>query len=428
MPFSHRLAVLLACSAAPIAAQVPRDPPRAQPDSAAIADSIRLVRELEAMQQDTTTAARSSGVGPTNPRLLPDISAVGDFVGDFSPRRSTQADPERRFGLREVEVAIQAVVDPFFKGDVFLGISPDEGIAIEQMFLTTTALPHQLEARLGRFLLPVGKINVTHEHDLHTFEYPWVVKDYLGDEGLKGDGLSLLRVIAPFGWYQEIQLSVLNRFGEHPEGLETGAPINAKLSGLAYAARLRNYWDLGEATNLELSGSAITGLREQPLDRTLDDGVNAVAARQTLYGLDATFRWRPLQQGLYKSFIGQFELFHQVNQADPILPEDGGASVGYLGPRHEATGLYGFARWQLSQRTFISGRYDRVGSAQQPGTDDLQAASGYLEFFPSEFSKFILGYERVMNGGLAAGFDRDAIDRVLFQASFALGPHKPHPF
>jgi hypothetical protein len=68
---------------------------------------------------------------PTNARLLPDISLVGDLIGDFSPEGSTQEDG-RRLSVREVELAFQAAVDPYFRGDVFLGVSDLEGIAIEQ--------------------------------------------------------------------------------------------------------------------------------------------------------------------------------------------------------------------------------------------------------------------------------------------------------
>ena len=408
--------------ATPLAAQVTGGPPAAR-DSAAVADSLRLAQELGALLGDTTAPAATSR-GPTNPRLLPDISVVGDMVGDFSPSGSTQEDAGRRFGVREVEVAIQAAVDPYFRGDIYLGFSDEEGVGIEQMYLTATALPHQLEARVGRFLMPVGKVNLTHIHDLHTVELPWMAKEFLGEEGLKGDGLQLLRVFAPFGWYQELIVTATNRFGEAPEDLVTAQPVNQRLSGLGYSARLRNYWDLGEATNLEISASALTGRREQPL--ASDGEVNAVAARQTLYGVDATLRWRPLQQGLYRSFIAQVEVMRQANERFPggVVVDD--VPVAYLGPMTDATGLYAFARWQFGRRSYLGGRYDRVASPT--GTAALRAASGYLEFFPSEFSKILLGYERILGGGATIGYDDDSLDRFLVQLSFALGPHKPHPF
>ena len=396
----------------------------------AVQDSIDLMKQLEGAQaapaSQPSSGSTGGATGPTNPRLLPDFSAVGDFVGDLSPRGSTQEDGAR-FGVREVELAVQAVVDPYFRGDVFLGISDLEGVAIEQAFLTTTSLP-DVEVRLGRYLMPFGKQNTTHRHDLHTIEYPYVIQRFFGPEGLKGTGVAVNKVFAPFGFYQELQLTAVDRLGERTEGLTTTEPVNRSLGGMGYSARLRNYVDLSQATNIELSFSAITGRREQPLDETyaatlpaIGIDANAALARQTVVGSDFTFRWRPLQQGLYKSFILQAEVMRQVNQKDPAIPGGGAPSVAYRGPVRDFTGAYAFARWQLAQRLFLGSRYDHVQDPEDGGRT-FTAGSGYLEWFPSEFSKLVAGYER-RDVPVTAGKDR-----ILLQASFALGPHKPHPF
>jgi hypothetical protein len=44
----------------------------------------------------------------------------------------------------------------------------------------------------------------------------------------------------------------------------------------------------------------------------------------------------------------------------------------------------------------------------------------YFQWFPSEFSKVVAGYERVSGSA--------RVNRLLLQAAFSLGPHKPHPF
>jgi hypothetical protein len=412
-------------STATATAQIPdsiRARARADSLARARADSIRLVRELEAMgRQDTTRPALPGQVRPTgstNPRLLPDFSAVGDLVGDFSPKGSTQEDGGR-FSVREIELAVQAAVDPYFRGDIFLGISDVEGIAVEQAFLTATSLPWRLEARLGRYLMPLGKQNTTHRHDLHTVEYPYVLQRFLGEEGLKGTGVYLARVLSPFGFYQELILTAVDRFGEAPEDLIAAEPSNHKLSGLGYSARFRNYWDLGEASNIELSASGMTGRREQPLAAPLGE-VNAALARQTLAGVDFTFRWRPLQQGLYKSFLFQTEFFRQFNSGNPVLPE-GTTQADYLGPTRNFSGAYVFARYQLTRRGYFGGRFDWVQDPEADG-DRLMAGTALYEYFPSEFSKLIAAFERRSLKG-AGG-----TTRLLLQASFAVGPHKPHPF
>ncbi len=400
---------------------------QAQRDSAAAADSAAIVRELQGMQAasgDTTPAAQpaaSVGGGPAQ-RLLPDISAVGDFVGDLSPKGSTQEGGER-FAVREVEIAIQAAVDPYFRGDVFLGISDLEGISIEQAYLTATSLPWNLDGRIGRFLMPFGKQNTTHRHDLHTVEYPWVIQSFFGPEGIRGTGLYAGRVFSPLGFYQELQVTAVDRLGEADDDLRTAEPINKKLGGLGYSARLRNYVDFSQSTNMELSFSALTGKVAHPLASVGEDVVNAYATRQTTLGADLTYRWRPLQQGLYRSLIVQGEVMHQMN-TDPgetvLLPE--GTTAVFEGPRRAFTGAYAFARWQLTQRTFLGTRFDWVQDPTTPDGDALTAGSGYLEFFPSEFSKLTAAYER-----LNPAFG-DGINRILLQATFALGPHKPHPF
>ena len=407
----HASFAALLCVAAPVIAQ--------QPDSARarqIRDSIALVRELEAQRADS---ARPTGPQqqPVNPRMLPDISAVGDLIGDLSPDGSTQEDGTR-FGIREVEIALQAVVDPYFRGDVFLGFSDAEGVHIEQAFMTTTAL-RGLEARVGRFLMPVGKLNTTHRHDLHTIEYPWVIQRFLGEEGLKGTGVYVSRIFAPFGFYQELLLTATDRIGEAPEDLVTTTPSNEDLADLAFSARLRNYWDLSQASNLELSISALTGKVEQPYDFgpvPPGGGPNAVLAGQQLFGGDATFRWRPLQQGLYRSFIAQGEFYQQRNARsdDPA----------FEGPNRDFMGAYGFARWQVGRRWFVAGRYDWLEDPELGG-ETSSAASGYLQWFPSEFSKLTLAYEQLMPSA-ASGVGQTS--RILLQASFAIGPHKPHPF
>ncbi|HEU4564205.1 MAG TPA: hypothetical protein VFS05_06145 [Gemmatimonadaceae bacterium] len=434
------IAIALACAAGAAGAQQPDSTRRrpapsdsaARADSAAAADSAALVREFEhaqgaqGAQGDTSRppAAAPAQGAPINPRLLPDVSAVGDLIGDLSPKGSTQEDGTR-FGVREIEVALQAAVDPYFRGDVFLGISDAEGIAVEQAYLTATALPWGLEARLGRYLMPIGKQNTTHRHDLHTIEYPYVIQRFFSPEGLKGTGVYVSKIASPFGFYQELIVTGVNRFGEAPDGLQTAEPVNKQLSGMGYSARLRNYWDLSEASNIELSFSGITGDREQPI-LGLPDEPNAVAARQSVIGTDFTYRWRPLQQGLYKSFILQAEVMRQLNERRPDLP----SAAIYEGPKRDNTGAYLFARWQLTRRLYLGGRYDYLQDPLANG-ERLDAASGYLEFFPSEFSKLMVGYERTMPsaGYRALGIEgSERLNRILLQATFALGPHKPHPF
>jgi hypothetical protein len=426
--------------------RAPRDS-AAVADSIARADSILLVRELERIAGERRTLPpEGAGAQRTASRLLPDISLLGDLSADFSPDGSTQEDGSR-LGIRELELGIQAAVDPYFRADAFLGISDLEGIAIEEAYLSTLALPHGLQVRAGRWHLPVGKQNTTHRPELHTIEYPHVIQRFLGPEGGKGTGLWVSKLFAPFGFYQELQVIAVDRFGgaahghgeeEEEDGhddelpIEPDEPVNESLSGLGYGARLRNYWDLSQATNIELSASAVTGKATQGVfcvpsaggEEVPCDGLpTGVNVRTGIVGADFTFRWRPLQQGLYRSFIFQTEWMRQLNDDTPeLFDAPAGFDLEYEGPTRSFDGIYAFARYQLSRRTYVGARYDWLEDPDLDGSR-VTAASGYLTFFPSEFSKLVAGYERVMpSGGL------EATNRFLVQATFALGPHRPHPF
>jgi hypothetical protein len=351
--------------------------------------------------------------GAQNSRLLPDISLVGDLIADLSPDGSTQEDGTR-FGVREVELALQAAVDPTFRGDVFLGFSDAEGVGIEQAFLTATSLPWHLEARLGRFLAPFGKQNTTHRHDLHTVDHSLVVQRLLGEEGLKATGVYLARSAAPLGFFQELIVTATERLGEAPEDLVTEEPTSQDLADLAYGARLRNYWDLSNSTNLEISGSVLKGLKERSLDIPTGD-VNAVPMSQTTFGADVTIRWRPPAQGLYKSFILQGEFIAQQNENPDVS----------ISPRPvflaDLSGFYVFGRYQISRRGYLGARFDAVDDLEFDG-ERTNAVSGYWQFYPSEFSKIVAKFERVSPRNF------EAFNRLVLQATFALGPHRPHPF
>ena len=422
----------LAGSIAPGGWAQQRDTTRADSSARARADSLRLVRELEALGRDTAAvpgAQRPGQAGPTNPRFIPDISAIGEFIGDFTSGGSTQ-ESGRRLDIREVELAVQAAVDPYFRADIILGLSDLEGIAIEESYLTAIRLPLGLQGRLGRFHMPIGKLNTTHRSELlGHIEYPHVIQRFLGPEAAKGTGLWLSGIFAPLGFYQEIQVTVVDGIGESEEDLVAETPSNATAAGLGYSLRLRNYLDLSESSNLEFSGSVATSRRAQPIicsgtsDGTCEPlgGPSVANARQSLVGADVTFRWRPLLQGLYRSFMLQAEFIRQLNQESPALPEIQGTLVTYAGPVRGFSGAYLFGRYQVGRRSFVGARGDWLEDPEADG-EPLRAASVFLQFFPSEFSKFVLGFERTMPRG------QQATNRLLLQSTFAVGPHRPHPF
>ena len=111
----------------------------------------------------------------------------------------------------------------------------------------------------------------------------------------------------------------------------------------------------------------------------------------------------------------------QLHERNPS-PSDIAPGYEDGGPTRDFDGAYLFARYQLSRRWFLGARADWLEDPDADG-ETLSAGSGYLQFYPSEFSKLVAGFEHLRPG---AGQDR--INRLILQATFALGPHKPHPF
>jgi hypothetical protein len=376
--------------------------------------------------------------------LNPDISAIGDFIIDLSPERPRFTDDEERFTLREVEVGIQAVVDPFFRVDFFLGVHAD-GVEVEEAYVTALSLPGSLQARLGRFRMPFGKVNLTHQPELLTVEYPRVVQEYFGSGGFAATGAAVSKVFAPLGFYQEFQFlttaGLATGADAHGGHTETDSTVPAGLAvedgerrggqQVTVTAHLRNYHDLSAAANIEVGLSATVGSVERLALPGCPGGAECPydAIRefrgQRFYGANVIYRWRPPHRALYRSFHASAEVV--VND----------------GPESTVWGGFAFAQWQLRRRSYLSGRFDAVqepgetwierhalGTARdvrlhrEPGGEWLLAGSGYLTFMPSEFSRFRLAAERLFGEAAPNGGQW----RVAVQSTFSIGPHRPHPF
>lgn len=382
------------------------------PDSAAAdslaaeaaADSLTL-EEIEAKLMGELGAVDSTAAGPAAPAmasgqatLLPDISVIPDLLTDLSPDESTIEEGDR-FQLREVELGFQGSVDPYFRYDAFVGIHPEE-IELEEGYVTTLALPADLQVKAGKFHLPFGKVNLTHRPELHTIDYPLYIQSYFGEEGLSSTGIWASWIGAPLGFFQELSLAATNGVEEH-EGEEEpeeetaeGKDLFDDLADRLWIAHFKNSIDLTSASNLELGTSWTSSATDDP-----------ERVRTTLWGLDAIYRWKPLAMGKYQSVILQAEA----------------AWRNEPGPSEERFGAFAFGQYQLTRRVYVGGRYDVVEPAEvDAGT--VHAGQAVLRYFPTEFSQLRLAYER------QAPEDEDAIDRILFQLTFALGPHRPHAF
>ena len=100
--------------------------------------------------------------------LNPDLSFIADvalsYFSDDDPLMAGGHDPkETGFTLQQLELAVGAAVDPYFRFDANIVFS-QFGVEIEEVYATTLGLPWNLQARVGQFLTRFGRINNSHPH------------------------------------------------------------------------------------------------------------------------------------------------------------------------------------------------------------------------------------------------------------------------
>ena len=351
---------------------------------------------------DTQGAPSIGGATGQAKALNPDISAIGDFIGDaghnpFSAYRSIE--------MHEAEIAVQAVVDPYARADFFISFG-EEGVNLEEGFITFTALPKNFVARVGKMRAAFGKVNTLHNHVLPWVDRPLVSYNLVGGEdGINDAGLSVQRILPAPKWL------FLEGTGQVFRGDSADVFRTMNKNDLSVVGHLRGYHDINDNTNIDLGVSYSRGHNDADPIRNLVSN---------LYGIDATLRWKPLQRSIYHSFISRSEFIWNQRQQFPAT--------------RKAFGWYTSADYQLGRRWFIGGRYD--WSDHQRNQYHDSGGSAILTYWPSEFAQIRGQYRHTSYGTFAntplsapaSNLNTIQSNELLLQVQFAIGAHGAHPF
>jgi hypothetical protein len=120
----------------------------------------------------------------------PDMAVIGDFLG-AAGRNTT--DPQPALEMHESEASFQAIVDPYARADFFISFG-EEGVELEEGFLTLNTLPGGLLAKVGKMRAAFGKVNALHNHVLPWADRPLVTRNLVGGEDGIDDAGFLCRV------------------------------------------------------------------------------------------------------------------------------------------------------------------------------------------------------------------------------------------
>src|SRR5581483_10373642 len=239
----------------------------------------------------------------------------------------------------ESEVGLQAIIDPYARGDIFFTFG-EEGVGLEEGYITFTSLPGGFVAKVGKIRSSFGVVNTLHNHNLPWIDRPLVTDSLVGGEdGISDAGLSINRILpAPRGIYLDATAQIFR--GDSGDVFTSSQRNNVSTVG-----RLRAYHDLSDSTNLDVGFSYARGHNDL-----------GSAYRTELFGTDITLRWKPLKRAIYHSFLTRTELIwsrrEQINNIQRPF------------------GLYTSAEYRVNRRWTVGGRYDRSGRSREASLTD----------------------------------------------------------
>ena len=344
-----------------------------------------------------SSALQSYGGATSNAKLLnPDISMIGDFIGTAGHNLVVHSNS---LELHESELGVQAIIDPYARGDFFVSFG-EKDVTVEEGYITFTSLPKGFVARVGKMRAAFGKVNTIHNHALDYIDRPLATVNLLGGEdGIDDAGISVTRIFAgPKDLFLEGTAQLFRG--------DSGNPITpvfraSDKKDVSVVGHFRGYKDLSESTNLDIGFSYARGHND-----------NGAAFLTNLYGVDTTLRWKPLRRAVYNSLMWRNEFFWSNRDQPPttITPET-----------VHAFGLYSSLNYRVNRRWTVGGRFDRSDRATNSALTDT-GFSSIVTYWPSEFSQIRGQYRFVRYAeGLTA-------NEFLMQVLFVLGAHGAHPF
>jgi hypothetical protein len=439
-----KLALFLLAAALPAAAQ-----------QAGAGTQDDLQKELEkAIRADSTATPAQGDKAPSAPpeatsgssgsapqtllrgaqSLNPDLSVIVDSVFGYerrAPQFLSGDDPNLGaqgtshalgFMVQEVELAFSAIVDPYFKGEVYLTIPNLSGLEVEEAFATTTSLPWNLQVKAGSFRSAFGRQNGQHLHVQDFTRRPLINAAFLGTDGMRGPGAQV-SWLAPLPFFLTLAGEAFSLRSD-PADESKVQPLPVPSFGAdastrpTLAVEAKAFFPLSEAWSLT-SGLSFASGRSPGL--LLVDGTPAGARRDSqLYGVDVYLKWKPANVSLgYESLAFQAEaILRRLEAGDGIVGEwDGGGYAQIVA--------------QFARRWFLGLRGDIVGVPSSSVLARTGRVGASLTFQASEFARVraYLDAERASGtSGLLPRAQPQWAPAAFLQLEYSMGAHGAHPY
>jgi len=346
-------------------------------------------------------------------------------VGDHDPQ-------QRGFNARNIELAFDGAVDPYFEGfaNIVFKLDNDNetSVEVEEAFMQTTSLPFNLQLKGGQFFAAFGRLNPTHPHTWDFADTPLVNGLFLGPDGLRGLGAQVSWTL-PLPWYSQLIFASQN--GRGSTGFSFRNPgdngmffdritTDREARGLqdfVWIPRFENSFNLSDTQTVLVGASGAFGSNETGAD-----------SRTQIYGADLLYKWKsaraeagfPFVKWQTEFMYRRFEAGHGADDSFPVAET------------FHDWGLYSQVLWGFKKGWVAGIRGDYVHMQDSTFTDDFNRQSrsrisANLTWYPTEFSKIRLQYNHDF---LEENFflSEREVDSLFLQFEFILGSHGAHKF
>jgi len=359
-------------------------------------------------------------------------------ITGFVPSGGEVGPPKRSFGLGETELTISGNIDPYFRGQMTVALTPEDEAEIEEAYFQTLALGRGLSLKGGRFLSSIGYLNDIHQHAWDFQDAPLPYKAFLGG-ALKQDGVQL-KWVAPTPVFFELgaEFSSGDQFpgSDRNKNGVGGSSIFGHIGG-----------DIGPSYAWR---TGLSNLKFSPLDRSYEDvdsmgGAvsNSFTGTAKLWIVDGVLKWAPNGNASHTNFKLQGEYFRSKQDGVSTYDDSAGSAVfGALSDSFstDQSGWYAQGVWQFIPRWRVGYRYDTlrygtvnngiVNNALGPTAADFPVLASHnptrntlmFDWNPSEFSRLRLQF--ASDKSRLGATD----NQVFLQYIYSLGAHGAHKF
>jgi len=381
---------------------------------AQLQSTVRSQTEVIQKQSIRINALEQGGVQPketAQPAGAPKMTGLSGFNPEIGvtgtvqtklTQNSSDTEGNDTIALKELELNFAQVVDPYSRLDAIISFNDaieNQNVSIEEAYYTRWGLPFGFTGQIGKFRSKIGKENLMHLHQLDTTDYPLVIKDFFGEEGLASSGARLQNTI-PNPWDIPFEIT-----GEVLRG-NNGPSFSGISRRPIFNTHVKTYFDLGKDANVELGWTTLFGDENPPINGvTPAQGQDRYGVK--VFGGDMTFNWF-LPEG--RKLKWQNEIYFQ-NRTHLVHVNS------------DPWGFYSLLDFKFSPKYSAGIRFDCVEPLDVVGQHTRTTGiSPYLTFWQSEFADFKLQYSHLEPANASQKTD----NLIMLQADFLIGAHK-HP-